>query len=98
MKHFSVESEGHVQTWTMSNPPMNYMTAAMSQELTELIGRAETDENVRAIIFSPAASRASSSRITVSTNSRREPRTPRSARALFQRWKRDFIGCSIASC
>ncbi len=51
MKHFSVESEGHVQTWTMSNPPMNYMTAAMSQELTELIGRTEADENVRAIIL-----------------------------------------------
>ena len=45
MKHFKVESEGHVQTWTMSNPPMNYMTAAMSQELTELIGKAEADEN-----------------------------------------------------
>ncbi len=51
MKHFSVESEGHVQTWTMSNPPMNYMTAAMSQELTELIGRTEADENVRAIVL-----------------------------------------------
>ncbi len=51
MKHFSVESEGHVQTWTMSNPPMNYMTAAMSQELTELIGRTEADESVRAIIL-----------------------------------------------
>jgi enoyl-CoA hydratase len=51
MKHFAVESEGHVQTWTMSNPPMNYMTAAMSQELTELVGRAEADENIRAIIL-----------------------------------------------
>ncbi len=51
MKHFHVESEGHIQTWTMSNPPMNYMTAAMSQELLELVGRAESDENVRAIIL-----------------------------------------------
>jgi len=51
MTFFKVESEGHVQTWTMSNPPMNYMTAAMSQELTELIGRAEADENLRAIIL-----------------------------------------------
>jgi enoyl-CoA hydratase len=51
MQHFKVESEGHVQTWTMFNPPMNYMTAAMSQELTELVGRAEADENVRAIIL-----------------------------------------------
>ena len=30
MKHFKVEQEGAVQTWTMSNPPMNYMTAAMT--------------------------------------------------------------------
>jgi len=51
MKHFEVQTEGHVQTWTMSNPPMNYMTAAMSQELLELVGRAEADENVRAIIL-----------------------------------------------
>ena len=51
MKYFTVASEGHVQTWSMSNPPMNYMTAAMSQELLELIGRAEADENVRAIIL-----------------------------------------------
>src|SRR5579862_9816695 len=51
MKHFSVETEGHVQTWTMSNPPMNYMTAAMTQEMLELIGHVEGDENVRAIIL-----------------------------------------------
>jgi enoyl-CoA hydratase len=51
MKHFTVESDGHVQTWTMSNPPMNYMTAAMSGELSELIGLAEADENLRAIIL-----------------------------------------------
>jgi enoyl-CoA hydratase len=51
MKFFQVESDGHVQTWTMSNPPMNYMTAAMSQELTELVGRAEEAEDVRAIIL-----------------------------------------------
>ena len=51
MKHFEVLTDGHVQTWTMSNPPMNYMTAAMTQEMLELIGRAEGDENVRAIIL-----------------------------------------------
>src|ERR1700683_3395891 len=51
MKYFSVASEGHVQTWTMSNPSMNYMTAAMTGELLELVGRAEADENVRAIIL-----------------------------------------------
>jgi enoyl-CoA hydratase len=51
MKYFKVESEGHVETWTMFNPPMNYMTAAMSGELLELVSRAEGDENVRAIIL-----------------------------------------------
>ena len=35
----------------MSNPPMNYMTAPMTQELTELIGRVEDDANTRAIIL-----------------------------------------------
>lgn len=51
MKYFQVESEGHVETWTMSNPPMNYMTAAMSGELLSLVARAESDESVRAIIL-----------------------------------------------
>jgi enoyl-CoA hydratase/carnithine racemase len=51
MRYFTVESEGHVETWTMSNPPMNYMTAAMSGELLSLVARAESDENVRAIIL-----------------------------------------------
>ncbi|HXN87585.1 MAG TPA: enoyl-CoA hydratase/isomerase family protein [Candidatus Binataceae bacterium] len=51
MKHFKVQSEAHIQIWTMSNPPMNYMTAAMSGELLELVGAAEADENVRAIIL-----------------------------------------------
>src|SRR5579862_860543 len=51
MTFFKVETEGHVQIWTMSNPPMNYMTAAMTQELTQLVGAAEVDESVRAIIL-----------------------------------------------
>lgn len=51
MKYFKVEQEGHVQVWTMSNPPMNYMTAPMTQELLELAGKAEGDENLRAIIL-----------------------------------------------
>ncbi len=51
MNFFKVKTEGHVQTWTMSNPPMNYMTAAMSQELTKLVGDAEADENIRAVIL-----------------------------------------------
>jgi enoyl-CoA hydratase len=51
MKHFTVDQHERVQVWTISNPPMNYMTAPMSQELLELVGRAENDANTRAIIF-----------------------------------------------
>ena len=40
MKHFAVEQHESVQVWTISNPPMNYMTAPMSRELLELVGRA----------------------------------------------------------
>jgi len=50
MKHIKVEQHDHVQVWTLSNPPMNYMTAAMSRELLELIGKTEGDESVRAVI------------------------------------------------
>ncbi len=50
MKHIKIESHDHVQIWTLSNPPMNYMTAAMSRELLELIGKTEGDESVRAVI------------------------------------------------
>lgn len=51
MKHFTVDQREHVQIWTISNPPMNYMTAPMSQELLELVGSAENDANTRAIIL-----------------------------------------------
>jgi len=51
MDHFKVEQQGPIQIWTMSNPPMNYMTAAMSQELLQLIGRVESDENTRALVL-----------------------------------------------
>ena len=50
MKHIKVEQHDHVQVWTLSNPPMNYMTAAMSRELLELVGKTEGDESVRAVI------------------------------------------------
>jgi len=51
MHHFKIVQHENVQTWTMSNPPMNYMTGPMTQELTELIGRVEDDTNTRAIIL-----------------------------------------------
>jgi enoyl-CoA hydratase/carnithine racemase len=50
MKHITVERHEHVQVWTLSNPPMNYMTAAMSRELLDLVGKTEGDESVRAVI------------------------------------------------
>ncbi len=51
MKYFKVEQHEQVQVWTISNPPMNYMTAPMTLELLELIGEAERDESSRAIII-----------------------------------------------
>ena len=51
MKNFTVDQNEHVQVWTISNPPMNYMTAPMSQELLELIERVEGDANTRAIVI-----------------------------------------------
>jgi enoyl-CoA hydratase len=51
MKYFSIAQHERVQVWTISNPPMNYMTAPMAGELLELIGKAEADTNTRAIIL-----------------------------------------------
>ncbi len=51
MKYITVEQRELVQVWTLNNPPMNYMTAAMSRELLELIGKVEGDESVRALIL-----------------------------------------------
>ena len=51
MKYFTIEQNEHVQIWTISNPPMNYMTAPMVGELLQLIGKAESDANTRAIII-----------------------------------------------
>ena len=50
MQYFKSSSRGG-RIWTMHNPPMNYMTAPMTQELTQLIGRVESDENTRALIL-----------------------------------------------
>ena len=51
MEYFKVEQQRTVQVWTMSNPPMNYMVAPMSQEMLQLIGKVENDENTRALII-----------------------------------------------
>jgi enoyl-CoA hydratase/carnithine racemase len=51
MAYFKVELHEHVQTWTIENPPMNYMVAPMAAELLQLIGRAESDEDIRAVVI-----------------------------------------------
>jgi len=51
MKYIEVEQHEQVQVWTMRNPPMNYMTAPLCRDLLECIGKAESDENVRAIVI-----------------------------------------------
>lgn len=51
MDYFKVVQHEDVQVWTMTNPPMNYMTAPMTRELTELTGRAEDDAATRAIVL-----------------------------------------------
>jgi enoyl-CoA hydratase/carnithine racemase len=51
MEYFKVEQQDAIQIWTMHNPPMNYLTAPMTQELTQLIGKVENDEKTRALIM-----------------------------------------------
>jgi enoyl-CoA hydratase len=51
MEYFKVEQQDAIQIWTMHNPPMNYLTAPMTQELTQLIGNVENDEKTRALIM-----------------------------------------------
>jgi enoyl-CoA hydratase len=51
MKYFNIERREHIETWTISNPPMNYMIAPMAGELIELIGKAENDDQIRTIII-----------------------------------------------
>jgi enoyl-CoA hydratase/carnithine racemase len=51
MEYFKVEQQDAIQIWTIHNPPMNYLTAPMTQELTQLIGKVENDEKTRALIM-----------------------------------------------
>ncbi|MGH7864640.1 MAG: enoyl-CoA hydratase/isomerase family protein [Candidatus Binataceae bacterium] len=51
MKYFKVVQHGHVQVWTITNPPMNYMIAPMTVELLALVADAERDESTRAIVI-----------------------------------------------
>jgi len=51
MKYIDVKQHEQVQVWTLNNPPMNYMTAPLCRDLLELIGKAEADPNIRAVIL-----------------------------------------------
>jgi len=51
MKHWTVERHDHVEVWTYRNPPMNYFVGPGASELLELIGKAEADAELRAIIL-----------------------------------------------
>lgn len=54
MKHFSVERHERVEVWSYRNEPMNYFVAPAARELLELIGRAEADAELRAIVITGA--------------------------------------------
>ncbi len=51
MKHWTVERHDTVEVWTYRNPPMNYFVGPGAAELLELIGKAEADAELRAIIL-----------------------------------------------
>ncbi|HZY59001.1 MAG TPA: enoyl-CoA hydratase/isomerase family protein [Candidatus Binataceae bacterium] len=51
MEYFKVEQHGHIQVWTINNPPMNYMTGPLSRELVQLIGKLEGDDQTRVLII-----------------------------------------------
>src|ERR1700730_13036260 len=51
MKYFDVERQDRVEVGTYRNPPMNSSVGPCARELLELIGKAEADTELRAIII-----------------------------------------------
>jgi enoyl-CoA hydratase len=51
MQYFRVERDHGVAICTMVNPPMNYLTAPMTQELGQLIGELAGDGAVRSVML-----------------------------------------------
>jgi enoyl-CoA hydratase/carnithine racemase len=51
MQYFRVERTNDVAVCTMNNPPMNYLTGPMAQELGQLVGELSGDRATRAVIF-----------------------------------------------
>jgi enoyl-CoA hydratase len=56
MEYFRVERTNGVAVCAMHNPPMNYLTGPMTQELGQLVGELASDRGVRAVIFTGGVS------------------------------------------
>ena len=51
MQYFGIERSGGVAVCTMTNPPMNYLTGPMAQELGQVTEALADDRGVRAVIL-----------------------------------------------
>jgi enoyl-CoA hydratase/carnithine racemase len=51
MEYFQIERSGGVAVWKMHNPPMNYLTGPMTQELGQLIAAVASDPSVRSVVL-----------------------------------------------
>jgi enoyl-CoA hydratase len=51
MQYLQVERTNQVAVCTMTNPPMNYLTAPMAQEIGELVGELADGRSTRALIL-----------------------------------------------
>src|ERR1700687_5731139 len=51
MEYFRVERTDGVAVCAMHNPPMNYLTGPMTQELGQLVVEVASDRSVRSIVF-----------------------------------------------
>ena len=54
MPMLETDQAGRVLTVRMSNPPRNFMTGRMVAELDELIGRADEDASISAVVLTGA--------------------------------------------
>ena len=97
MKHWTTERHDHVEVWTYRNPPMNYFIGPGAGELLELIGKAENDDALRAIILTGGIEGKFITHYSVDELAQMAATRP-SAPACFPKWNSDTIGCSIGSC
>jgi enoyl-CoA hydratase/carnithine racemase len=50
MEYFKIEPQDAVQSWSMHNPPMNYLTHPMTREPSQLIAAVEDDQETGALV------------------------------------------------